>query len=373
MSQRVIAEVDLGAIRHNLAAIRARIGVRTDVMAVVKADAYGHGAPEVARAALEAGAEWLGVASVAEGAALRVEFPGVNICVLAPFSPDEAEEIAVRRLTPLVSDLDGARALSRAAHKARGSARVHIEVDTGMGRSGALPETVVRLAEYMNRMPAMLITGMATHFPCAESDPDLTRQQLATFLKTADAVRAADTLLNYLHCASSAAILRYPQAHLNLVRPGLLLYGLLPNVPEDTPPLDVRPALTLRTHVALVRGLPAGKSLSYGQTFTLDRPARIATIPVGYGDGYPRRLSNRGHVLIGGRRAPIVGRVCMDVTLVDVTDLPDARVGDEVVLIGAQGEDRITAEEMARAIDTTEHEITTCLTRRVPRVYRDSK
>jgi alanine racemase len=367
--KRVVAEVDLGAIRRNVAAIRDFVGLRVDVMPVVKADAYGHGALPIARTAIEAGAEWIGVATVEEGAAIRKALPAATICLLSPSSTAEAEEIVVQRLVPFVSDVEGARELSKAGQRLRGTARVHLEVDTGMGRSGALPQAVVRLAEHIARMPSILVTGMATHFPSAEDDPEYTERQIALFSTLAEAITSTDTLLNHLHCANSAAILRYPSARFNLVRPGLLVYGIRPGVPDDVPIPEVTPALTLKSQIVLIRSLPAGHTLSYGRTHSLGRASRIATVPVGYGDGYPRALSNVCHVLVCGRRAPVVGSICMDVLLADVSEIPEAELGADVVLIGKQGELRVTAAEMARAAGTTEHDITTRLTQRVPRVY----
>jgi alanine racemase len=373
MDARVVAEIDLGAIRQNVGAIRSLVGLRVEVMPVVKADGYGHGAVEVARAALEGGAEWLGVATPAEGIALRKAFPGASICVLSPFARDEAEEIAYHQLVPFVGDLESARALSLSAHRIRSGVCIHMKVDTGMGRSGVLPEEAARLAEYIARMPAITITGLATHFACAESDPDFTSQQLALFHQARKAVEAADAPLRHYHAAASAALLSCPSSRLNLVRPGLLVYGIRPEVPADMPVPPFHPALTLKTRIVLIRTLPAGHTLSYGRTYSLARPSRIAVLPVGYGDGYPRDLSHKGSVLVCGRRVPIVGRICMDVTLADVTDIPDASVGTEAVLIGAQDEERIRVEEIARLIGTTEHDVTTRLTSRVPRVYAHGK
>jgi alanine racemase len=373
MTNRVVAEIDLGAIRNNVSEICGFVGPRVAVMPVVKADAYGHGALEVARVALESGADWLGVATVEEGVALRKVLPSVNIAVFAPINYDDAETVVLNRLTTFLSDMEGAQALSRAGQKLRGGARVHLEVDTGMGRSGALPDMAIRITKQVARMPSILICGLTTHFPSAEDGPDFTMMQLSQFLKTAEAVKETDTQLQHIHCANSAALLRYPGARMNMVRPGLLIYGIVPTVPESTLLPALRPALTLKTHVALVRALPEGHTISYGRTHILRRPSLVATLPVGYGDGYPRALGNFGEVLINGQRAPIIGRICMDVTMVDVTEIPNVEQGTEVVLIGAQGEDRITVEELARSIQTTEHDITTRLTARVPRIFKTSK
>jgi alanine racemase len=372
MESRVWAEIDLATVRHNVNAIRAHVGLRVDVMPVVKADGYGHGAAEVARAALEAGAEWLGVATVAEGVDLRALFPAAKICVFAPFQREECPEIVLNRLIPFLSDLEQARALSQTAQRLRAGAQVHLEVDTGMGRSGVLPEQAAQLANWIARMPAILITGLSTHFPSADEDPHFTLQQLRIFHQVRAAVEATDTRLSPVHCANSAALLRYPASRLDLVRPGLLTYGILPPVPPDTPIPPVRPALTLKTRIALVRKLPQGHTISYGRTYALPHPGRIATLPVGYGDGYPRALSNVGHVLVCGRKVPIVGRICMDVTMIDISNVPEAHAGAEVVLVGKQDEQEIRVEEIARLTQTTAHDVTTRLTARVPRIYHSN-
>lgn len=369
MRPRVWAEIDLSAIRQNVDAIRAHVGLRVEVMAVVKADAYGHGAVEVARAALTAGAEWLGVASPAEGVTLRKSLPNGSICLLSPFEAEDADEIVSNRLTASISDLEGAKALSVAAQKQRTGAKAHLKVDTGMGRQGAMPEMADRIASIVARMPSIMISGLFTHFACAEDDPEFTARQLAIFQRVRQAVADTDTQVKPSHCAASAALLRYPESRLDLVRPGLLIYGIVPALPREVSVPPLRPALSLKTRVVQVRALPAGAGVSYGRTHVLRRPSRIAVLPVGYGDGYPRALSNAGRVLINGASAPIVGRVCMDMTLVDVTDIPDVTAGTEAVLIGQQGEERIRVEEIAKLIDTTEHDVTTRLTPRVPRIY----
>lgn len=366
---RVQAEIDLSAIRHNMQLICSLMELRGCVMPVVKANAYGHGAAEVARVLYTAGAEWLAVATVEEGVSLRKLLPSASICLLSPFSYDLAEEIIVNRLTPVVGDLEAARALSRTAQRLRTGIKIHVELDTGMGRSGFLPDMAVKHCEIISRMTSVVITGLCTHFPSAEDDPEFTRAQISAFLMIKKQVEAADILLIHQHCANSAALLRYPESRMNMVRPGLLTYGIHPDIPAEFRIPDLRPALTLKSFIAQVRLLPAGHSISYGRTYTLSEPRRIATVPVGYGDGYPREMGNAGCALVAGRRVPVAGRVCMDMLNLDVTEVPDASTGMEVVLIGAQGEERITVEEIARIIQTTQHEITTSLTARVPRVY----
>ncbi len=366
---RVWAEIDLSAVRHNVSAIREHVGPRVGIISVVKADAYGHGVASIARAAMEARSPWLGVATVAEGRELRASLPSAQIWVLSPFSEDECEDLIQSRLTCLLSNRSQARKLSAAAVRAGTTAGADLEVDTGMGRSGVLPEHAVELARAAQNLNGIRLTGLCTHFPSAEDDPEFTAHQLTRFEQARVGIAEAGISPGKLHAANSAALLRYPAAHYNLVRPGLLLYGIVPGMPDVTPGISVRPVMSLRTRIRLIRDLPAGHNISYGQTHRLSRPSRVATIPVGYGDGYPRSLSNVGSVLVGGARAPILGRVCMDVTVIDVTDVPTAEVGTEVVLIGKQGDDTIRVEEIARLASTTEHDVTTRLTSRVEKRY----
>ncbi|HZO91638.1 MAG TPA: alanine racemase [Chthonomonadaceae bacterium] len=378
---RAWAEIDLGAVRANVTALRAFCGPQTQLMAVVKADAYGHGLAPVAQAAVVAGADWLGVATVAEGMALRAVGLEAPIALLCPPAPDEAEAVIAHRLTAMVGDLTTLEALAGAACPfiRHGNApAIHLEIDTGMGRAGVLPEAALSL--WRAALQAGLrVTGLATHFADADGpDSTFTQSQVLAFQRTRAALEEAGARFEVIHLSNSAATLRFPEARGNLIRPGLLLYGILPPVPA--PAYDVasantaewpavQPVLTLKARVATVRALPAGHPISYGVSHRLKRPSTVATVLIGYGDGYPRRLSNQGHMLLRGRRAPILGRVCMDQTVVDVTDIPGVVPGEEVACIGAQGAERITVEEIAALLDTTEHEITTCLTARIPRLY----
>jgi alanine racemase len=392
----------------NVGALRAFLGPQTRLMAVVKADAYGHGLVPVAQAATSAGAEWLGVATVAEGATLRAAGLDAPIVLLCAPVPDEAEAILAHRLIPTVGDQALIKALAHAASARQAPAEIHMEIDTGMGRSGVLLEDALELWRAATNA-GLRVTGLTTHFADADGpDPSLSLHQEATFRKVHAVLTQAGAQFDTIHLSNSAATLRFPNHHADLVRPGLLLYGILPPLPHTeqqeeerdrsypnktehqnsrsnvlayvTPfPSEeraareggrgVRPILTLKARVATVRALPAGHTISYGATHRLARPTLVATVLIGYGDGYPRCLSNRGHLLLRGRRAPILGRVCMDQTVVDVSDIPDVVPGDIAVCIGAQGDERIRVEEIAQLIETTEHEITTCLTARIPRVY----
>jgi alanine racemase len=369
MRERAVSEVKLAVIAANAATIREMVGPNTALMAVVKADAYGHGSVEVSRAALSGGAYALGVATINEAILLRSHFPESPIFVLPPFAPYEAETVFEHQLTPLVSSPEQLDALSAAAKRLNRVVNLHIEIDTGMGRSGVQPDRAFDLAASVMDKEGVSLTGLATHFASSGEDAAYTERQLSVFSEASRAIRSLSSHKLMLHAANSAGVLCHPESRLDMVRTGLLLYGIMPPIANGITVPSLTPAMRVKTQIALIRVLPEGHSISYGQTHTLRRKSRVATIPIGYGDGYPREMSNRGEVLIHGRRAPILGRVCMDVTVVDVTDIPEAVVGDEVVLIGQQGKEQIKAEQIARQIGTTEHEITTRLLPRLARVY----
>lgn len=379
---RAWAEVDLAAIRANITALRAFLGAQTRLLAVVKADAYGHGLVPIAEAAAVAGADWLGVATVAEGVTLREAGVRLPMALLCAILPDEAAAALEHGLTLSLGDSATLQAVACAARRrvADGDPpEVHLDIDTGIGRAGVLPEKAVDL--WRAAVEAGLnVSGVSTHFADADgADAEFTAAQEAAFTRVREALEAAGARFETVHLSNSPATLRFRNSGGNLVRPGLLLYGILPALPNATilnvdpknaaPPPVFRPALTLRARVATVRALPAGHPISYGVTHRLSRPSLVATVLIGYGDGYPRRLSNCGALLLRGRRAPILGRVCMDQTVVDVTGISGVVPGDEAICIGSQGAESIRVEEIARRIDTTEHEITTCLTPRIPRRY----
>jgi len=364
------AEIDLNAIAANVRAACGLAGPGCPVMAVVKANAYGHGAVPVARAALAAGATWLGVALPEEAAMLRVAGIASRILVLGPIAPEQASLVACHDLDQCVSDPVQAEFLNRAATSAGRPLRLHLKVDTGMGRVGVslreVGPTVTRIAA----LPAVRLAGLMTHFAESDAaDPAFTREQLARFAAATGAVRAAGVPIPLRHAANSAALLHHPEARLDMVRPGIMLYGCHPCDRRPNDP-TLAPALRFRTVVSHLKDLPAGGSVSYGRTFVAPHDLRIATLPVGYADGLARLLSGQGQVLIGGQRVPIVGRVCMDMTMVDVTGVPDVRVGDEAVLIGRQDAEEITADEVAALTGTISYEVLCRIGARVPRVYR---
>jgi alanine racemase len=365
------AEIDLRAIAENVTLACRLAGPTTRVMAVVKADAYGHGAVPVAKAALDAGAHCLGVAIPEEAEALRKAGIDCRILVLGPVASEQADLVAEHTLDQCVFDPAQAEALDRAA-RARGRVlALHLKVDTGMGRVGLHPRDVRRVAEKILTLRSVRLEGLMTHFADADAeDPGFAREQLATFAEAARdlaAVPLGGTPLR--HAANSAGLLFIPEARLDLVRPGIMLYGCHPRGRPAPPEPKLWPALRLRTEVIQLKDVIRGGSVSYGRTFVAPRDVLVATLPVGYADGCGRLMSNRGHVLIRGRRAPIIGRVCMDMTMVDVTGLPDVRVGDEAVLIGRQGAEEITADEVAELQGTISYEVLCRIGPRVPRVY----
>jgi len=364
-------EIDLEAIAENVKEIRRFVGAKTEIMAVVKANAYGHGAARVGKVVLANGADRLGVAILDEAVRLRNHGITAPIIVLGYTTNEEMEKVVRYDLIQTIYTVESAKALSQAAIWLGKEAVVHIKVDTGMGRIGFRPEAdSIRAIIDISYLPGIRIEGIYTHFACAD-DPDksFTLEQLGEFREFADQLKRAGLPIPVLHAANSAALIDLPGTHLNLVRPGLIVYGLYPSPSVNKDKLNLRPTLSWKAAVTMVKQVPAGASISYGRTYCTPAPAVVATVPAGYGDGYPRALSNRGEVLIHGRRAGVVGRVCMDQFMVDVTDIPGVKIGDEVVIIGRQGQAAVTVEEFASWWGTINYEVICMINERVPRVY----
>jgi alanine racemase len=360
-------EVDLEAIAHNVRRVVEMVGPTVRVLAVLKADGYGHGAIRAARTALNNGARYVGVASINEGASLRDSGIAAPILVLG-FTPAwQARELVLNTLTATVFDLDVAQALSQAGRELNRQVPVHVKVDTGMGRLGLLLDQVVPFVHELQRLPHLTLEGIFTHFSVADSDPAYTQEQLDRFRRVLALLAQDGIEIPLVHAANSAAILTLPESHFDMVRLGIAMYGLDPSARVPCPP-DFRPALAFKTQVAQVKTLPPGSFVSYGNTYQTKAEQRIAVIPVGYADGFRRAPRHWGEVLVRGQRAPIVGRVCMDQTMLDVTAIPDVRQGDEVVLIGEQGKERITAEDVAERLGTINYEVVSEILARVPRV-----
>jgi alanine racemase len=355
-------EVDLDAIRHNVRTLKPE---EAELMAVVKANAYGHGDVAVARAALEAGASWIGVALVEEGLRLRLAGIRAPILVLSEFPVgSEAAAIAAELTPSLYTDA----ALERLSHAATGrEVGVHVKVDTGMHRAGVYPPEAT--LAFVERVAArgVRLDALWTHFASSSEDEKTTLLQLECFLNVVEQVRATGYAPPILHSANSGATILYPETHLDLVRTGIAMYGLAPS-PGVADGLGLRAALTWRSTVAMTKRLPAGERVSYGHRYRLERDANVATVPVGYADGYPRILSSRADVLIRGHRCRVAGSVTMDQLIVDCGDVA-VEPGDDVVLLGRQGDETVTAEELARRADTIGYEIVTGIGSRVPREH----
>ncbi|MEI6562652.1 MAG: alanine racemase [Verrucomicrobiota bacterium] len=369
--RRCWAEVDLNALRHNVAAIREHVGPGAGIMAVVKANAYGHGVVELARE-LRYLVEMFGVASVAEALQLRRVAPGTGIVILGPALPEEREAILRNGFIPVVSSLEEAKSYSKLAGclKSATPFGVHLKIDTGMGRIGVWHEQALEVVRAIAALPGIQLSGVATHLPLADEDAEQTRAQLALWNRLVGELRKIGPAIPIIHALNSAGTILFNDQHTSsgdLIRPGLILYGCSP-VPQFQARL--RPVLAWKSRITLLREVPAGRSVSYGGTFVTPAPMRIATVCAGYADGYARHLSNVGaEVLIGGRRCPLLGRVTMDQILVDVSGVPQAAVGDEVVLLGSQGVEEITATELAAKSGTIPWEIFTTISSRVVRYY----
>ena len=367
MYRYTVCEIDLDAIRHNVRVMRACLAPGVRFLAVVKADAYGHGAVPVANAAMEAGADMLAVAIPEEGETLRRAGIDAPILVLGGIDEAAADGVAQWSLTQAVFDEARVRALDAAGRRCGRPVKLHIKLDTGMCRIGVrTPEEAAALAQLIDSLPGVVLDGCFTHMATADEDDRAgTLGQLARFEAMCAAIARVHPGKITRHAANTASIFRYPQAHADMVRGGIALYGY-PPVPEAT---GLRPAMRWVARAVFVKTIAPGERVSYGGLFTAQRETRVMTVPVGYADGYRRGLSCRGCVLVRGQRAPILGRVCMDQIMVDVTDIPGAQAGDEVVLLGEQGNDCIDAQEMADWLGTISYEVLCGPSARVPRVY----
>ena len=360
------AAIDAAALRANFAAIRAMVPADVAVVAVVKANAYGHCAALVAPIFEAAGADYLGVATIEEGVELRAAGVRKPILVLTGASRDVAA-CHEHQLSVAVLHRDMVRELAGARNPA--PLRVHIKVDTGMGRIGVLPADLPALLDEVRRAGCFHIDGIYSHFASADSaDPEYSDYQLRLFRQTVETLARAGERPQYVHIANSAAVLSRPDAHFTMVRPGIILYGAPPAAAFGGD--GFRQAMRLVTHVLELKAVPAEFPISYGQTFVTRRPSLIATLPIGYADGYSRKLSNRASVLIRGQRAPVIGAVCMDLTMVDVTEVGGVQLGDEVVLWGRQNGAEISVSEVAAWQETIAYEVLTGVGRRVPRILQ---
>lgn len=369
---RCWAEVDLDALRGNLAWIRQRVGPGVKIMTVVKADAYGHGLKQIAGLLMQSGTDVFGVANLAEARVIRNVGAGWPVLMLGACLPEEVNQAVKDQVMVTVSSLAEAEAFSAAAMKLKKMARLHLKVDTGMGRLGCTADQAEVLLDKIGELPGVELVGLYTHFASVEDEFYYTQRQRTLFAKLLTALNAKGRTFEYLHANNSAAILLEEAGPYNTVRPGLLVYGVFPSGRrkiELAMTKGIQPVLTLKCRITLIKEVPKGNRLSYGGIYTTTRTTKVATISAGYGDGYLRAGSERANVLIHGERCPVLGRITMDQMLVDVTKLPDVKVGEEVVLIGRQGELELTATEVAQWAETIPWEVLTAITYRVPRVY----
>jgi len=363
--------IHLDHIRANLLAIRAAIGANRKLLIAVKANAYGHGAVAVSRMAEAAGVDWLGVATVPEGLQLREAGIGLPILKLSPAFPEEMAAAVAGAVTLAVCDRANALALEAVCAARNAPATVHLVIDTGMARIGVQPPDAPAMASFLaEQCPHLRIQGAFTHLPVSDAaDPAYTEAQILRFRSAVAAVEAAlGRKLELVHCANSGAVLGHPEGLMDLVRPGIMIYGFYPD-PGTPRSIPLLPGLSFLTRVAFLKKVPAGTRVGYGLTWSAPEDTWIATLPVGYADGFNRLFSNRGRVLVRGRSCPVVGRVCMDQTMVDLGPETPVRVGDEVVLIGRSGDAEITVDEWAEVLGTITYEVTCQINGRVERVY----
>ena len=382
----VKACIDLDAIQKNIHNLKQITDKKSKFMAVVKADAYGHGAVQVAKTAVEAGADWLGLARLNKVAEIRQAGIKVPILVFGYIHPSQAAMINDLDLVATVYDFEMAKALSSKAILLNRPVKVHLKVDTGMGRVGMVigrnnksladktaRKQVLKEIEKIIKLPGIDFNGIYTHFAAADhKDRTYTDLQIELFASLLDDLKKKKIEFEICHAANSAGIIEFPESHFDMVRAGISIYGLYPSSEVDKSKVKLAPAMTLTSIVTSVRKVAKGFYVSYGMTHETQKATTLASVPVGYADGFSRRFSSNSFMLVKGHRAPVVGRICMDQTMIDVGNIPNVKTGDEVVLIGSQGNETIGADELAARINTINYEIVSALTFRVKRIYSDS-
>ncbi len=362
-------EIDLNALQENYRAVRSRIPDNVKMLCVVKADAYGHGAVAVARSLQSDGADYLGVATVEEGEELRKSGISLPVLVMGGVMPwDSIGEFRQYNLTPVVADLESLKRVARETNEDKRALPVHLKLDTGMGRLGFSAREAGALGASLKGASYINVEGVMSHFACSERRDDYGMEQIRTFEKAIDELGHYGVHVELAHIANSGAVCQYPESHFNMVRVGIMLYGSFSD-PSLAGTLPLKPVMKLASRVAYVKSFPPGVALSYGRTFVTQRNTKVAYIAAGYADGIPRALSNKGAVLLRGARCPIVGRVCMDWLLADVSGVPDIAPGDEAVVMGRSGNNTISADDIARQADTVPYEILCGVSRRIPREY----
>ena len=365
-----VAEIDLRSLEYNYRQLKKRIPKGVKLLAVVKADAYGHGAIPVALKLEELGVEYLGVAISDEGVVLRKGGVKTPILILGGIYKEDIDQVLQYELTPVVFQKESLKLLTKATERWPKKVRVHLKVDTGMGRLGVPLNLWPTFLKELKKFSKIEIEGILSHFSLTDDQDGYTTYQWREFQRAVAMAKKMGISCKYLHMAGSAILTAFPSYSGNLVRPGIMLYGSYPS-PVFKNVIQLKPVLTLKTHIHFLKRVPPGTKISYGGIFVTKRESLIATLPIGYADGYSRHLSNKGEVLIRGRRAPVVGRVCMDFMMVDVTDIQKVSLGDEVILMGRQGRQQITAEEIAEKINSISYEVLCLIGKRVPRVYKE--
>ncbi len=361
-------EINLDNVSHNIKKLKEITGDNVKIMAVVKANAYGHGAQEIADIVLKNGADFLGTASCYEAIVLRKTGIKSRIFITNAVLSDDVKEIVKNDLTPFVYTKELAQYLNKESIKQKKILPVHIKIDTGMGRVGLDPEKFSDFFNEFENYKNLNPEGILTHFAIADQSENFTRKQFNIFNNVLQKAKEKGIIFNFIHAANSAALIKYPFTHFNLVRPGLSIYGLYPDS-ESKDVIELEPAMQLKAKIAFIKHVPEGTSISYGRTFITNRPSIIATVPIGYADGYSRLLSNRAEVLLHGKRVKVAGTVCMDSIMIDITDFPQVKNGEIVTLIGQDGKEKISADELAEKIGTINYEIVSKIGPRIPRVY----
>ncbi|MBL7197245.1 MAG: alanine racemase [Candidatus Omnitrophica bacterium] len=363
------AEVSLSAIDYNFKQVKRKVKNQAKILAVIKADAYGHGAVRVAKRLERCGVEYFGVATVLEAIELRENKIDTSILILATFFPHEFPALIRYNITPTIADLKTAIYLNKKLNKLGRKMPIHIKIDTGMGRIGVWYKDSMSFIKSLSKLRNLILEGIYTHFPSADEDEKFTNSQITSFKRLINDLEKKNIFIPLRHMANSSAVIRHKHSYLNLVRPGLMIYGLYSDI-RAKKFIKLKPAMSFKTKITYLKDVSAGRPISYGRTFITKKKTKIATLPVGYADGYNRLLSNRADVLVRCRRCPVIGRVCMDHIMIDITNV-NAKLGDEVVLIGKQKSSEISAEEISYLCSTISYEVVCWISKRVPRIYVD--
>lgn len=375
MEKRTWAEIDLDALAHNMREIRRITDPHAQIMAVVKADAYGHGVAECARTLLDNGADRLAAATLDEALELRKIFFDVPILILGSSMEEEARELILNDITPNVYTYELAEALSQKAVELGRKVKVHVKLDTGMSRIGFVAresgnEAVIDEIKRISKLPMLEIEGIFSHFSTSdEADDAYTRHQFRCFMDVCKGLEAEGVNIPIKHICNSAGIMMYPEYHLDMVRPGVILYGMYPSDEVDKSRLDLRYVMSLKSVITYVKEIEPGRGVSYGKEYIADGMAKIATVPIGYADGYSRLLAKNAKIAVNGGLFPIAGRICMDQCMIDVTSVNNIKRGDEALIFG---DGPVTVDDIARWLGTINYEITCMVSRRIPRVYKEN-